>query len=125
MVTLDTNIIIAYLGGDGKVIARIQEWKKFGFALFILTVAECEVLFPPKLSTAEIERIEHFLKENFVVLPFDTVIAQRAAYIRRTIPSVKLPDAAIAALALERHMPLITRNSDDFRKIPCLKLVTI
>lgn len=123
--TIDTNILIAYLGGEEKVVEQIQEWKQQGLLLFISSVAECEILSYPKLSLSEKIKIEEFLRENFLDVPFNRQIAQKAAAIRRNTPSLKLPDAAIAALAIETQTPLITRNIRDFRKVRDLVLITI
>jgi predicted nucleic acid-binding protein len=35
---LDTNILIAYLNGEEKVIKMLSEWKNSGRALFISTI---------------------------------------------------------------------------------------
>jgi predicted nucleic acid-binding protein len=41
--------------------------------------------------------------------------------LRQTLP-LKVPDAIIAATALYLEMPLMTRNTKDFQKVPNLKL---
>lgn len=125
MLTLDTNILIGYLGGEEKIIAQIKEWRRNGAVLFVSSITECELLSYPKLTAGEKEKIENFLKENFVLMPFDSLLARYAAAIRRTVTSLKLPDAAIVALALKMGAGLVTRNARDFRKIPDLSLLII
>ena len=122
MFTIDTNILIAYVGGEEKVISQIKKWRNTGVTLFVSSVTECEMLSYPKLSFEEEMKIENFLKDHFVVMPFDSFRAKLAAQVRRKIPSLKLPDAAIAALALETNTLLVTRNTRDFKKIPGLSL---
>lgn len=125
MLTLDTNILIAYLGGEEKVITQIKMWRDEGLVLFVSTVTECEILSYPKLSPNEEEKINVFLKENFVVIPFDSILARVAAEIRRIQPRLKLPDAAIASLAIRMNTQLVTRNVSDFKRVLDLSLLTI
>ena len=125
MFTIDTNIIIAYLGGEENVISQIQEWKRHDRPLIISSITECEVLSFPRLSPLEEERAEKFLKENFIAFPFDGIRARYSAAVRRKITRLKLPDAAIASLALEMGTPLITRNIRDFKNIPGLQLINL
>ncbi len=122
---IDTNILIAHLSGEEVVVQQLAEWKRQGCILFVSSIAECEVLSYQKLSTADEVLIENFLSDNFLPIPFDMLRARRAAALRRIVPSLHLPDAAIAALALETHSGLVTRNSKDFKKIPGIILTTL
>ncbi len=54
-------------------------------------------------------------------LPIDVAIAERAGWIRRQSP-VRLPDALIAATAIEHRLTLVTRNVRDFASIKGLKM---
>jgi len=121
--TLDTNIIIAYLGGDSEVIATLNEWKREGRVIFLSAVVETEVLSFPNLTLEERRRTEEFL-EVFTFIDFDRRIARLAADIRR-VSEIKFPDAAIAATALATHTPLVTRNIRDFKKISGLTIITV
>jgi hypothetical protein len=113
------------VGGESLVINQIQQWRFQTIPLFISSITECELLSFPKLTKSEEEKINELLKESFIIFPFDSLRARQAANIRQEIPTLKLPDAAIAALALEMNTPLVTRNIRDFKKIPNLKLLKI
>jgi len=41
----------------------------------------------------------------------------------RQSTSLKIPDAIIAATALDLELPLMTRNIKDFKKVPDLKWI--
>lgn len=123
--TIDTNILIAFLAGDVGVIDAIINWRKESKTLFLSAITKCELLSFPKLTTVEERRIDRLLHEHFVILSFDDYRAERTATIRRDIPSLKIPDAAIASVALEMGTPLVTRNIRDFKKIPDLDLIVI
>ena len=122
--TIDSNIVIAYLTGDKAVIAALSQWKETGLPLFLPAIVEAEVLSFPKLTEKELATMETFLGENFLSIPFDSAIARIAASIRRST-KVRLPDAAIAATALFTASPLVTRNVRDFRKVKGLTLISL
>ena len=123
--TIDSNIVIAFLEGEQKVIDHLSAWKEAGLPLFLPTIAEAEVLGYPKYSEGERQRIALFLRDNFVPVLCDRAIAYRAAVLRGTVPSIKLPDAIIASTALLVATPLVTRNVADFKKVPGLEIVSL
>lgn len=123
--TIDTNILIAYLAGEDSVIEKIVEWRHNGDSLFISAITKCELLSYPRLSPSEERAILNFIQENFIIVPFDTFRAERAAVIRRAIPTMKIPDAVIASVALETNTPIITRDARGFRNIEGLEIITL
>jgi len=122
-VTLDTNILIAHLNGEAAVIEAIVAWKRAGRQLFISSISTAEILALETLTSNETDRIRNFLVENFLSVPFDDDIAEQAAMLRRSY-RIELPDAAIAATALDYDVPLVTRDR-QFRKIPGLTIVAL
>ncbi|OGZ08569.1 MAG: hypothetical protein A3D65_04925 [Candidatus Lloydbacteria bacterium RIFCSPHIGHO2_02_FULL_50_13] len=121
--TLDSNIVIAYLAGDKAVVETLLRWKEGGKILFLPAIVESEVLSFPNMTTEERRCTEEFLDSlNFVA--FDKTMARVSADIRRNV-NIKFPDAAIAATALAVHSPLVTRNVRDFKKIIGLAIVAI
>jgi len=56
-------------------------------------------------------------------LPVDRAVAERAGRIRRT-SRIRLPDALIAATAIEHRLTLVTRNARDFDEVKGLRLRT-
>ena len=57
----------------------------------------------------------------FRELPVNREIADRAGRIRRET-GIRLPDALIAATALEAGLGLVTRNNKDFATVRSLRL---
>lgn len=56
-----------------------------------------------------------------VDLPVDISVAERAGRLRRD-SQLRLPDALIAAMALEHRLTLLTRNVRDFEGIRGLRV---
>jgi predicted nucleic acid-binding protein len=122
--TLDTNIIIAYLSGELQVREILSQWQSMSLQLFLSTVAETEVLSFPKFAQEELQTTLKFLEENFISIPFDREVARIAAKLRRDY-RLKFPDAAIAATAIFTNTTLVTRNIRDFKRIPDLKIIKV
>ncbi|MBI3335937.1 MAG: type II toxin-antitoxin system VapC family toxin [Candidatus Portnoybacteria bacterium] len=122
--TIDANIVIAYLGGELSVISTLTKWREEGRSLFLSTVAETEVLSFSEWTIEERHATEVFLEENFLSLSFNRVLARIAASIRSKV-RIKFPDAAIAATALYTSTPLVTRDVQDFKRIAGLEIINI
>jgi hypothetical protein len=105
---LDTNILIAYLGGDAGVVAAVRDWFSENVTLFISAVTYAEVLALPAAGTADLAIMQMFL-DSFVLIPLDRTIAEETAAIRRR-HKLKFPDAAILATALYTKSILVTRD---------------
>ncbi len=101
----------------------VAEWKQSGRTLFISSISFAETLAVPSLNSEEIERVKDFLFQTFVAAPFDVVLAEHAAFFRRTY-RLEIPDAAIAATAFALNTPLVTHDQ-QFRKIREITVVEI
>lgn len=110
----DTNILIAYLNGESITVAALSQLWQERRALFVSAVTVTELLAHPSLTPKENRRVETFLS-FFTILQFDAAVARHAAFFKRTY-ALAFPDAAIAANAYDRQLPLITRDK-HFRKI--------
>ena len=119
---LDTNILIAYLGEDAKVVHAIQEWFSQHVSLFISAVSYAEVLALPEASAADLAKIREFLG-YFVIVDVDKDLAESIATIRRA-SKLKFADAAIAATALRSHSALVTRDK-QFRKVNEIQVLSL
>ena len=120
--TIDSNILIAYLNGERKVVDTLREWNEEGRTLFISSVSVCEALSLPRLDPSDIEKTKTFL-DGFFSVPFDDGIAETAALLRR-IYRLAFPDAAIAATAIKYGVPLVTRDQ-DFRVVKEVQIIEI
>src|SRR3989344_6477305 len=116
MYTLDTNVVLYYIGNEPSVCARIEKALMAGMPLYVSAITVAELLRFPKLTPSEEHAIRTFL---FIcsVITIDMTIADRAGAIGR-LHNVKLADSLIAATALFTNTTLLTRNVRDFKSIP-------
>ncbi len=122
--TIDTNIVIAYLKGEETIVQTILRWREDRRPFFLSSVAEAEVLAFSGFTEEEFRTTERFLEENFTAVVFDRPLARIAAAVRRDT-KIKFPDAAIAATAMATRTPLVTRNVRDFKRITGLQILTL
>jgi len=111
-ILLDTDVFVDHLRG-----VRRLEGVADQFVYSVVTRAE---LFAGRhTEEATVRRLLAPMREVVV----DRAIAERAGSIRRTVP-ILLPDALIAATALELGVPLMTRNRRDYEVVTGLAVVS-
>ena len=108
-VLVDTDIFIDHLRG-----ARELTPGRHRLHYSVVTRAE---LFAGNSATNSVTT----LLAPFREIPVDRSVAERAGRIRREI-GTRLPDALIAATALEHGLSLVTRNRSDFDNLRQLRL---
>ncbi|GHS90949.1 ribonuclease VapC [Planctomycetales bacterium] len=116
----DTCWVIELLRGD----ASVREQFRAADGLAVSAITEMELLVGA-LNKREVLTIKKTLA-TFTLIEIDESISAAArALIENYAKShgLCLPDALIAATALNRDLPLITYNGKDFRFIPNLRLL--
>ena len=109
-ILVDSDVLVDHLGGHRRFVAGTDE-------LHVSAVTRAE-LFSGR--GGEERRIRRLL-EAMVDIPVDAAIAERAGRLRRGTAR-RLPDALIAATALEHRLTLVTRNLRDFEGIRALRV---
>lgn len=117
MILLDSNILI-YL--------RDPQWgETVANQLNNQRLHTCNVIIAEVLGFRDLETIEsRYFEQLFLTMknhPFDDAVTSKVIELRRTI-AIQLPDAIIAATALQNNLTLWTHNVDDFKAIPHLFL---
>src|SRR3989338_928649 len=115
MILLDSNIVIGYLNGDSGIVETLDALRRERRALFVSPVSIAEALCMPEATGETLSGIERFL-DGFIVIEPDKTIAKTAATLRRTY-RLDIPDAFIVATAIERGLPLATRDK-KMRSVP-------
>jgi predicted nucleic acid-binding protein len=106
---LDTDVFIDHLRGAKRLVET-----KHRVHYSVVTRAE---LFAGNSAT----NLINTLLGPFREIPIDRSVAERAGRIRRD-SGVRMPDALIAATAIEHKLGLITRNRSDFERIRGLRV---
>jgi predicted nucleic acid-binding protein len=111
-ILLDTDVLIDHLRGYRPL--HLPDPK-----LRISVVTRCELFAGRNVNEPALRQTLSVLKEVSV----DRAIAEAAGRIRRTT-DLPVPDALIAATALEHDMAVMTRNKRHFDRVTGLQLRT-
>ena len=113
---------------DSNVLIYLADPRYPGLSEAILTEPVCvsavtvvEVLGYHLLTSQEEADLRQLL-EQFIILPMDGAVTNRAIKLRQN-RKTGLGDALVAATALVHDLPLVTRNVGDFRHIAELRLL--
>jgi len=105
---LDSIILIDHFNNIEKATKFILRLEPNKTAISIITRAEVLTGF----EDPEIQQAKALL-DQFLLLPIEKETADKAAELRK-MHGWKLPDAFQAALCMEHHIKLTTRNTKDF-----------
>ncbi|MFM2047646.1 MAG: hypothetical protein RI955_192 [Bacteroidota bacterium] len=117
----DTNILIHLTKGNIETIKAIQEIGEANVVLTSITVME---LTRGMKNKKELQQL-HKKINNINVLHFDEAISFLAMNLISKFHlshGLEIPDAIIAATAMNYNIPLFTYNTKDFKFISGLKL---
>jgi predicted nucleic acid-binding protein len=113
LILFDTNIFIDMLNGVHQATVELSTYDHPA----ISTITYMELRAGEVVRPHEAPILDAVLSE-FTVLPLDLKVTELAIEIRGKSllngPTVKLPDAIIAATAAAYGLPIVTRNPRDF-----------
>jgi len=127
MLALDTNTLIYFFKGMGKVAERLLATPPSEIA--VPTVCVYEIEFGIARSDSPARRRQQFdeLLDVVTVLPFDQPAAAKAAELRATLEGAGQPigplDTLIAGTVLAHNATLVTHNVSEFSRVPELTVV--
>ena len=116
---IDTDIFIDYF----KVGLLRQVFEGKEFEIYYSVVTKKELLSKSGLRESERQAILLTLK-RYRLIPLDDRIARKYSELRGRYPTLEKADALIAATALVRKLPLVTRNIRHFQNIDGLTVFT-
>ena len=127
MYALDTNTLICFFKGTGRVHDQLLATPPREVAVPSVVVYELEFGIckssQPKKRRAQLDEFLSFTG----ILPFDGAAAKTAAEIRAGLERTGSPigpmDTLIAGIALAHGATLVTHNSREFGRVHGLKLV--
>ena len=120
-VLCDTNIIISLFKGFSKT---VEDLTLIGSENVLLPSVSVMELFRGMENKKDMNEMSKKLNQ-YNILHLNEKVSERAIlYIKdyKLSHNLQIPDALIAAMAVEYHLPLYTYNVKDFKFIPKLKL---
>jgi predicted nucleic acid-binding protein len=114
---VDTDVLIDFLNKGALSFILDSE----NFEIYYSLVTKKELLSKRGLRDTERKAILLTL-ERFRVIPLNQRITETHGRLRRKHGSLEKEDALIAATAISRKLPLLTRNWKHFREIEGLRL---
>ena len=126
MLALDTNTIIYFFKGQGRVAERLTRARQDDLAVPMVVIYELEVgIAKSTAPEARRERVDE-LASLLRILPFGREEARATARLRATLEANGTPlgpiDTMIAGTALHHGATLVTRNTKEFGRVPGLLL---
>lgn len=118
---LDTNFVINYFKGIFEGDARKFTDSIINGTSFISVITRIELLGLESIDAEDEIIINEFISDS-TVFSLEESIIRRTILLRKT-NKIKLPDAVVAATALEHNMQLLSHNIRDFKNIPDLIVV--
>jgi len=123
-ILIDTDILIDIARNIDKAIARLKKESKSN-QLCISIITQMELIIGCR-NKQELFALEKFL-QGFDILNIDDSISQQAIQLRKTYNlshSLLMADCFIAATAIDRAIPLLSKNQKDYLFIKDLQLST-
>ncbi len=122
---LDTNAVIALLNDPRSSLAR-RVRREMPSDIGISAIVSHELFYGAFKSRRAAQNITRIDALRFAVLEFDNEDARQAGVIRAHLASVGSPigpyDVLIAGQAVARNMILVTCNTDEFGRVPGLRI---
>jgi predicted nucleic acid-binding protein len=112
----DTNAFIYLLNGHPALQPLLESAWLYSF------ITEIELLGKPEITAAEVKKVKSLLTACVKVQHIETINEIAIALKQRH--KLKIPDAIIAATAIQQGIPLLTFDK-DFTKIDELDLVLL
>jgi tRNA(fMet)-specific endonuclease VapC len=122
---LDANVVIALLNDrNSRPARRLRKHSPRDIA--ISAIVAHELYYGAFKSARRAENVALVEKLRFPILEFDSEDAREAAELRAWLTLRGTPigpyDVLIGGQARARNLVLVTRNTDEFRRIPGLKI---
>jgi tRNA(fMet)-specific endonuclease VapC len=116
---LDTNAIVALLQGNLQLIELLKDADWLGVSV----ISQIEFLVFPGLTQDDRQIFDQFLQRVQVLglVAIDAVLIKKIIEIRQQY-RLKLPDAVIAAMAIQNSASLVTADR-EFAKVTILTVI--
>ena len=127
MFLLDTNTLIYFFRGQGRVAEHLFDAPRTTIAVATVSIYELETGIAKSTQPAKRRKQLAALLDAVKILPFDRSAARHAAELRVALEKNGRPigplDTLIAGTALAHQATLVTHNTGEFKRVPKLTLL--
>lgn len=127
MFLLDTNTVIYFFKGKGRVRERLSATRPADVAMSAVSLYEIEVGIAKSAQPGKRRKQLDTFLAVVAVCPFDRSVARTAAEVRADVENRGIPigalDNLIAGTALAHHATLVTRNTREFSRLADLAVI--
>ena len=124
---LDTNTLVYFFKGIGRVGERMLSTPPSDIAIPALVLYELEVGIAKSSSSGRRRAELDNVAEAVNILSFGRKEARAAAAVRADLERIGKPigplDTLIAGTALANHATLVTHNTSEFGRVPNLEII--
>ncbi len=125
---VDTDLVIDHLADIPEAQQLLDKLAPEGIAISIITYMEAYQGVIRSVNAKEAHAKFQIFRRSIPVLPFSLTVAKRCAALREQLKNEqkrvksRALDLINAAIAIEHHLTLVTRNTADYQDIPGLQL---
>lgn len=127
MFALDSNTLIYYFKGAGRVMARMSAHAPSEIGIPVVVLYEIETGIAKSQQPQKRRKQLDALLAVTRILPFDRAAARQNASLRATLEKAGTPlgpmDVLIAGIALAQDATLVTRNAAEFSRVAGLRTI--
>ena len=126
MVVLDTDILVAFMRGNGEAIDKIRKYYDDGIPVLTTSITTFELFRGVHASTNPEKNMRDVesLIEDIDILQFDTrasrIVSKLYGDLKRKENLVDILDQFIAGITIANNETLVTRNVKHFSKMRSL-----
>ena len=130
MVLLDTDILIGFLRNNEEAVNKISRLLAKHVILFTTSINTAELYFGAYLSEKSQENLKAVekLTKTINIIPFEfnhsKIYGELRSDLQKKGEIINELDIFIATIAIEKDLPIITRNSKHFERIMKLTVDT-
>ena len=125
---IDTDLVIDHLANITEANQLLDKLAPEGIAISMITYMEAYQGVVRSPNEQEARTKFQIFRRSVPVLPFSLSVAKRCALLREQLKTeqkrvkARALDLINAAIAIEHHLTLVTRNTADYQDIPGLQL---
>ena len=125
---IDTDLVIDHLANVTEANQLLEHLAPEGIAISMITYMEAYQGVVRSGNVKEARAKFQAFRRSVPVLPFSLTVAKRCASLREQLKTEqkrvksRALDLINAAIAIEHHLTLVTRNTADYQDIPGLEL---